>query len=469
MHYLFGFLCVCAVGVMPLVGCSETQGTGGIGGMPECETAKNCDDKNECTTDECNPTYGLCENAAAQDGSECGGETYWGNPRGGCYAGLCNFVPVSVEIGPKEVVFDWTTDRCEDLDLPDTPARAIRAEDGELVLFASDGPTNYVSRGPDFDTLERDCETPALVSADSRSPETYENWEWLWSPYRQGETWHTLIHNEFHDTVAPTCAVGDPSPANHCWYFSVTYAASTDGGRTFVKPSPPAHVVAPHPTVWAPPPPGWSPNLVYVEGYMNPTNIVRGPDDGYYYAMLKAKPTALATEFGWCPMRTDTLSDPSSWRAWDGTGFDLHMQSPYVTEDPIPLCAILHESFQHSAFATLTFNTYLERYMLLFEGAQIVDSEPVCGFYVALSTDVIHWSDAQLITTTRDFHCRNPPSPEQLEPVWVWLSSIIDHADSTTNFERPGRTPYLYYTRLNEDGGLDRDLVRVPLKFTLEE
>ena len=47
--------------------------------------------------------------------------------------------------------------------------------------------------------------------------------------------------------------------------------------------------------------------------------------------------------------------------------------------------------------------------------------------------------------------------------------SIVDHADSTTNFERPGRTPYLYYTRHNGGYWLDRDLVRVPLTFTLEE
>jgi hypothetical protein len=32
MRYLFGFLCVCALGVVPLVGCSETSGTGGSGG-----------------------------------------------------------------------------------------------------------------------------------------------------------------------------------------------------------------------------------------------------------------------------------------------------------------------------------------------------------------------------------------------------------------------------------------------------
>ena len=32
MRYLFGFLCVCALGVVPLVGCSETTGTGGSAG-----------------------------------------------------------------------------------------------------------------------------------------------------------------------------------------------------------------------------------------------------------------------------------------------------------------------------------------------------------------------------------------------------------------------------------------------------
>jgi hypothetical protein len=32
MRYLFGFMCVCALGVVPLVGCGETTGDGGSGG-----------------------------------------------------------------------------------------------------------------------------------------------------------------------------------------------------------------------------------------------------------------------------------------------------------------------------------------------------------------------------------------------------------------------------------------------------
>ena len=52
-----------------------------------------------------------------------------------------------------------------------------------------------------------------------------------------------------------------------------------------------------------------------------------------------------------------------------------------------------------------------------------------------------------------------------LEPAPVLYPSVVDHADTTINFERTGRAPYLYYTRFN-DGGLDRDLVRVQVTLT---
>jgi len=55
--------------------------------------------------------------------------------------------------------------------------------------------------------------------------------------------------------------------------------------------------------------------------------------------------------------------------------------------------------------------------------------------------------------------------PGVLEPVTVLYPSLVDHADTTVNFERAGQAHYFYYTRFN-DGGLDRDLVRVPVTFT---
>lgn len=42
--------------------------------------------------------------------------------------------------------------------------------------------------------------------------------------------------------------------------------------------------------------------------------------------------------------------------------------------------------------------------------------------------------------------------------------SLVDHADTTVNFETMGRTPHLYYMRWN--AGLDRDLVRAQVTST---
>jgi len=63
MRYLFGFLCVCALGVVPLVGCSETAGEGGSGGTggAPCVGDTDCDDGSECTEDACDSATGACE------------------------------------------------------------------------------------------------------------------------------------------------------------------------------------------------------------------------------------------------------------------------------------------------------------------------------------------------------------------------------------------------------------------------
>jgi len=483
MRYLFGFLCVCALGVVPLVGCSENgggggsggtggMGGGGTGGVPGCQSPEDCDDSNDCTRNACADgmceytpladgtacdqnnecTTGMCadgecDTAPVQDGNPCGRETPDGEPRGGCYGGLCNFVPVSVTFGVREVVFDWSADQCEEFDIPDGPAKAVRASDGEIVLFGTIHETgNYLSRGNDFDSLEHDCAHPAHRSANLLTPESYENNEWLWSPYRVGAEWHVLIHNEFHDAVSINC-----SPSYLCWYNSITYAVSTDGARSFVKPSPPAHVVAPAPRVWIPPDTpvqDW-----YVTGYLTPSNIVLGPD-GYYYALFHAI-LDLEDWFGACVMRSKTLDDPASWRAWDGSGFNLPMTSPYVTGTPADVCALLQTPTRPLMHVTdsLTYNTYLERYMLVSEWGY-----EVCGFYLSLSTDLIHWSDPQLIVEAPGGCASIPPG----------YPSIIDHDDATTNFEHPGQTPHLYFTQYHQYW-LDRDLVRVPLTFTVEE
>jgi hypothetical protein len=52
MRYLFGFLCVCTLGLMPLAGCGEEG--------PECVSSYQCHDGNTCTADYCTASAGLC-------------------------------------------------------------------------------------------------------------------------------------------------------------------------------------------------------------------------------------------------------------------------------------------------------------------------------------------------------------------------------------------------------------------------
>ena len=377
-------------------------------------------------------------------------------------------VPIEVEvtIGTKEVVLDGTTERCEALDVADGPPRFVRAEDGSLVLFSGNAPRYYVSRGAGFGKFTRDCSRPALVSADRRTADSYENWEWVWSVYREGSSWHALVHNEFHDAVAATCQPGNPAPGNPCWYNSVTYAVSTDGARSFSKPGAPAHVVAPAPNFWGAPPPNTPPpNGQFAEGYFSPSNIVRA-SDGYYYAFMMAIPTKFwNTMYGLCVFRTSTLGDPTTWRAWDGSGFNLRMTSPYVSGSAAPVCTSLGGLMTHSH---LVYDTYLERYMAVAQspGPLDVNGRPTCGFFYALSADLIHWSAPRLLVEASMGWCAADPSqPGVLEPVVVAYPSIVDHSDTTANFERAGRTPYFYYVRINGDN-LDRDVVRVPLTLT---
>jgi hypothetical protein len=373
-------------------------------------------------------------------------------------------ITVGVTLGAKEVVFDYTTDRCSDLETPDGPVRFVRAEDGTLVMF--DG-QHYVSRGTDFQSIKRDCSRMAFVQAALPTPESYENYEWLWSIYREGSQWHALIHNEYHDAVAPTCMPGNPAPGNPCWYNSITYAVSTDGARTFSKPSPPKHVVAPAPYVWVPPAPGVPPvGNGFAEGYFGGTNILRA-DDGYYYSYMYAIPTKnWNAPQGLCVFRTQTLADPASWRVWDGSGFNLRMTSPYVTGTPAPVCTFLDTLIGPSH---IVYNTYLSRYMLIsaIQGAvRWTEPSAPCGFYFSLSADLIHWSKPQLLAEARISWCdTDPQKPGVLEPVFVLYPSIVDHADTTINFERAGANAFLYYARFNQ-GVYDRDVVRVPLTLT---
>ena len=356
---------------------------------------------------------------------------------------------ISITFGSEETVFSSATDACEPLDLPDNPAHFIRLPDGSLFLDDGDAPHFYGTFGSSFATLQHDCTAPILISDDLPTADTFDNLEWVESAYMSGSAIHGLIHNEFHDPIATDCKPGDSSAGNPCWYNSITYGVSTDGGHTFTHEAPPAQVLAPAPQQWDPtgPPPPY--------GYFEPSNVVLA-QDGFYYVMFGAIPKNGNQVV--CVMRTQTLDDPTTWRAWDGSAFNIQMTDPYTGPAP-SICSSVAPGL---AQPTITFNAYLGKYLLVGGGGV----PNACGAGYALSSDLTHWTAYQTLRTAYgpDPSCQPPGG---VGNVYAYFS-VVDHNDTTTNFEKSGQTPYLYYTRIQWNNGftLNRDLVRVPMTIS---
>jgi hypothetical protein len=359
--------------------------------------------------------------------------------------------------GPEETVFTFATQRCEPPDVPDNQARAVRLADGSILLLAANDPHMHMMRGPDFDHLTRDCRN-SLVTTHHPTPQSYHNREWLWSLYRVGGVIHALVHNEYHDPVAAGCKPGDDSAGNPCWYNSATYARSTDNGVTFAPPSG-AFTVAPAPIRWDPTNPA---ARTQPHGYFNPSNIVKA-SDGFYYALLPATP-APGAPGGTCIMRTRTLDDPSSWRAWNGSAFALAMTSPYAGPAPAA-CAIVITTVQMSSF---TYNTYLQRYVAVGDNG-FDDTGFRCGPGISLSSDLVRWSTPHLLfVRSHPFFlgvegCTDiqPPPTDSLGA--SAYATFLDHTSQSINFETAGQTPYFYNTAYVSADGVMRNLVRRPV------
>jgi hypothetical protein len=362
---------------------------------------------------------------------------------------------IAVGFGPEETVFDYAKDNCDGGgDVPDVPARAIRRSDGQILLVAPNDPRNYVSIGPDFSSLKHRC-TPVLTSRDDPKPTSFHNREWLSGLYRIDKTIYGLVHNEYHDPVSTGCLVGNSGPGNPCWYNAITAVTSTDDGLSFQVQATPSELVAPPVIAWDPTNPA---ARTQPHGSFNPSNIIAGPD-GYYYATYMSIPNPNnANDQGSCVIRTRTLADPTSWRAWGGNDFDVRLQNPY-TGTPTAQCKPVTVSMN----ASLSFNTYFKQYLAL--GTLVW---PTCGVYFMLSPDMVHWSTPRKI---RDVNfplfngqgaCPPPGGYGGAEP----YAALIDHDSPSVNFDTSGQTAYLYLTRyVDASSPVPRNLVRMPIVF----
>jgi hypothetical protein len=348
-----------------------------------------------------------------------------------------------------EIVFDHARDACEKSDVPDVPARAFRASDGTIRLIASHW-TNRAMAGTTLDNLRHTCDI-VFEGGGKDDPAAFDDRGWIVSTYTlDGKTVHALVHNEFHGYKRP--ALCPSGKYMDCWYNTITYAVSTNGGRSFKAPPGPERFVAGVPY-------RYDPTRGQRSGLFNPSNIVRRGD--YFHTMMTSAPQG-GQKAGVCLMRTDRLDDPTAWRGWDGQDFTVKFIDPYrapeevtpppATCEPVPGLARLMASLSLHRPSGLYIGLFAHR------GKTGPGVEPVDGIYYATSPDLITWTAPQLVfptPTMLDKGCDTMP---------VVYPSLIDPDSPSRNFEDTDDDAFIYMTRITMEGcktGWNRNLVRL--------
>lgn len=368
------------------------------------------------------------------------------------YAEPRHKVPNLEVVGPEEIVFDWTRDRCDDMDLPDLPVRAFRDHLGRVQLLRS----FYQTRrwiGPTLDEVRRDCGV-VMDSVGDPDPSNYNGHQWLASIHTEdGRHVVGFVHNEHQGSRYP-----EQCPSRNydrCWYNSITAVESLDGGETYTRPLVPQQRLASLPYQYQP---DGGPS-----GYFEPSNIVTR--DGYAYMVVRTMTTG-AQEWGTCLLRSATPADPASWRAWDGSGFNVEFVDPYRTVPSEPerhVCAPIARDEIQAMNYSLTWNTAVQRWLLVGISADWSREQgrAVWGVYYSWSDDLIRWSPRQLLlegSVPWTYRCGDP------DP--LHYPSVLDPTSDSRTFATTDGQAYLYFTRfhyVNCKQTLDADLVRVPI------
>jgi hypothetical protein len=116
---------------------------------------------------------------------------------------------------------------------------------------------------------------------------------------------------------------------------------------------------------------------------------------------------------------------------------------------------------------SLTFNTYLDRYVLVGTTGKYDPRRkgPIWGIYFSTSENLTNWSERQLVMETELPHVHRCGDPSlRIHP------SVLDPSSQSRNFETVDEHAYLYFTRVTYDSAcqqsLARDLLRVPISFS---
>lgn len=360
-------------------------------------------------------------------------------------------------IGPVQIVADYEApkDRCDPTDTPDQPARAFR-DDKNLVHLIISGANARALTGPTLHTVTQNCHV-IHASPQDTDPADFSNNQWMASFYTEdGHTVTALVHTEYDGFQI----VGACSPKSlkesyaNCWWNTITLAESTDGGADFREPTPPGNLVA------APPYPYDPNNLKGPDGYNGPSGIVKWGH--YYFALINDWPFGLQ-QYGPCLIRTDDLSDPASWRAWDGKGFTVKFVDPYTARNIDPAQHVCRPVMPGEA------NTLVRDeetgFFIATSFAEDSRFGPQPGLYVRVSRDLVNWSQtygAGQITGSAAY------ATSSKDRYSFGYFSLLDPASADRSFSTISATPYVYFVRSDANNApYGRTIFRRQLRLTI--
>ncbi len=332
--------------------------------------------------------------------------------------------------GPEETVFN-TANACEQLDIPDAPARAFRDDRGTVHLLA----THRIARamtGPNLNQLNHDCRV-IYRSPQDPDPSHFQDNNWLYAFYSvPGDRIAALVHSEYDGEEIPKmCAT--PNNPNNCWWNTVTFAESRDGGATFVIPPAPNNLVAALPYRYE------VGNQASAYGYNAPTNIVK--TNGSYFALINDWPYKLQ-KYGPCLIRTSDVFSAGSWRAWDGVKFTIRFADPYreKIDDPAQhVCPPVYSGTADCLVQDASSGIFITT-----QSAPDSRFGGPPGFYMEASRDLVHWSKQTLLVSFSDLQVADGPGK------WTYgYESLLDPTSADRNFSTLSQMPYLYYVRLD--------------------
>jgi hypothetical protein len=357
-----------------------------------------------------------------------------------------------VVVGEPQQIFVWASDRCDSKDIPDAPARAFRDAEGTVHLLAAHD-VNRTFAGAQLGAVEHDCGV-VFQGGGRDEPAAFDDRIWLASVWTaDGTVVHALGHAEYHGHLRPSICPAGRYMA--CWWNAVVQLVSTDGGKTFRRAGEAGRGLV------AALPYRYDPSLGRPAGYFSPSNIIER--DGYWYVFVFAESYG-AQRRGACLLRTDRLDDPSSWRAWDGSGFTISFADPYTDDTSRPedhVCAPVPgvSSTISSASRLGASGPYLA--LIAASRPAVPGGKPVAGIYSMSSSDLIRWTEPRLLLAVPimfAFSC-------DARAVYGY-PSLLDAQSPSRTFEAVEKDAFLYLTRINVHDcrlSMERDLVRFPV------